>query len=398
MLQLNLATYLDSNSGAPLHPKVMEALLSFLREGQPQALLPNPSSTHTPGRAARKLVDEARLAILKSVHADSKEWDVTFCSSGTDANQTAIRSVLDPFFERGEAVHWITTTVEHSCVRVMKDYVESRGGSVSLIPVTHEGRVMTEKLSHLIQPGKTRLASLILVNNETGLTSHIQSAKSLLSTYAIPLHVDAVAGWGKTKIDLASGLIDYCALSGHKVGALSGTGVLVHRKKEKIFNPFPGNQQSGRRGGTENVLGILALGVAASTIAEQISEEEKLASLREEFESWVERELPGARINGKGPGLERVGHLMSVTFQGYEKGLSLLSALDLQGFSLSAGSACASGIPEPSPIMLALGHSRIDALNTLRISLHSGVTSQTCRNLGDALKSLLSKAKRREGA
>lgn len=398
MLQLNLATYLDSNSGAPLHPKVMEALLSFLREGSPQALLPNPSSTHTPGRAARKLVDEARISILKSVHAEGKEWDVTFCSSGTDANQTAIRTVLDPCFERGEAVHWITTTVEHSCVRVMKDYVEGRGGSVSLLPVTSAGRVRMEDLQALIQPGKTKLVSLILVNNETGLTSHIQSAHALLSPLSIPLHVDAVAGWGKAKIDLSLGMIDYCALSGHKVGALSGTGVLVHRKNEKIFNPFPGNQQSGRRGGTENVLGILALGVAATTIAEQVEEETRLADLREEFESWIERELPGAVVNGKGPDLERVGHLLSVTFTGYEKNLSLLLSLDLQGFSLSSGSACASGIPEPSPIMLALGHSKIDALNTLRISLHPGITSQTCQNLGQALKAILTKAKRREGA
>lgn len=385
--------YLDSNSGAPLHPQVVEALLSYLQAELP--LLANPSSVHSHGRGARKIVDDARHAVLKSMNANPKEWDATFCSSGTDANQTAIRTVLEPHFERGERVHWITTPLEHSCVRLMIDWVKKRGGSVSLLPVEPTGEARLAEIPKLIRPGETRLVSLLWTNNETGVTSHIPSARAFCAQAGLPLHVDAVATWGKSPIDLTAEPIDFVAVSGHKVGALSGTAVVVHRKTAVLSNPFAGTHQGGKRGGTENVIGAIALGAAAATIPEQIAEEQRLKGVREELEAWIKREIPEACINGEGAGDARTGHLLSVTFKGFNRDLSLVNQLDLAGYSVSSGSACASGLPEPSVIMLALGHSRIDALNTIRISLHSSMGADTWLRFGETLKRIIERARGR---
>jgi len=384
--------YLDSNSGAPLHPKVIEALLFYLRAELP--LLPNPSSVHAHGRSARKIVDDAKLAILNSMGASPKGWDVTFCSSGTDANQTAIRSALEPSLERGERVHWITTPLEHSCVRLMIEWVRKRGGDVSLLPVTPSGEADLDALPGLIRPGETRLVSLLWTNNETGITSHIPSALRACSAMNVPLHVDAVATWGKSRIDLGVEPVDFVAVSGHKVGALSGTGVVVARKNAFIANPFAGTHQGGKRGGTENVIGIVALGAAAATIPEQIEEEARLQGIREELEAWIKREIPEAHINGASAS-RRTGHLLSLTLRGFQKDLSLVNQLDLAGFSVSSGSACSSGLPEPSVIMLALGHSRIDALNTVRISLHPTMGHDTVLRVGETLKRIIDRARTR---
>ncbi len=391
MPQISHATYLDQNSGAPLHPLVVEALFSFLRE--PTPLLANPSSQHEAGRRARKIISDSQTSILQSLQVDTNSahpWDVTYLSSGTDANQTAIRSALEPFFERGERVHWITSPLEHSCVYSMQTWVKSRGGDVSLLPVDPEKGVRLEELEKLIRPGETRLVSLMSANNELGLTSHIQRAFLITQKERISLHTDCIASWGKEEIRLNEFSPDYLCLSAHKIGGLSGTGILVHKKSQKIWTPFLGPQQNGKRGGTENLMGILAVGVAARTVSDQVMATVKMAGMRDRLAEELKREVPGIQINGlKG---DRLGHLLHLTLPGLKRNLSLSTQCDLDGVLVSSGSACSSGSPEPSRVLIALGMSRLDALNSLRVSLGLNTDWEACLKLVQSLKRVVAHA------
>jgi len=392
MPTISHATYLDQNSGAPLHPSVVEALFLFLKDHSP--LLANPSSQHSEGRRARKLVTKSQEDIFRSLGIQpnsANDYAITFLSSGTDANQTAIRSSLEPFLKKGEKPHWILSPIEHPSVQAMVTWFESRGGEVSRLPISSEGQVRIEALESFIRP-ETRLVSVMAANNETGITSHIQSILKITQTHCIPLHTDCIALWGKSEINLLEMNPEFLCLSPYKVGGLSGLGILVHRKSAKLWNPIIGPQQGGRRGGGENLLGIFAAGIAARSIQDQIQETLKISNLRNRLEDWLVQEIPSIQINGNGPDVFRLGHVLHLTFPGYSKNLSLATQCDLEGISVSSGSACSSGAAEPSHVLLALGMNRLDALNSLRISLGLDTQWDACLKLGTALKRIISHA------
>jgi cysteine desulfurase len=392
MSLINHAIYLDQNSGAPLHPLVVEALLSFLKQ-LPAPLFGNPSSQHHEGRKARKIMGDTQEAILESLGVDplsNHPWEVTFLSSGTDANQTAIRSALEPYLNQGERVHWITSPLEHSCVYSMQEWVKSRGGEVTLVPVNSNGEVLLHEIEPLIQEGATKLISLMSSNNELGITSHIQSVLKLSKKYNIPIHTDCIASWGKSEISLKDIDPNYLCLSAHKVGGLPGTGILIHKKSQKIWSPFLGPQQGGRRGGTENLIGIYAVGVAAKTISEQIQTTQSLAQLRNRLEDWLITEVPGIQINATTA--PRLSHLLHLTIPGLGKNLSLSTKCDLDGVMVSSGSACSSGSPEPSRVLMAMGMNRMDALNSLRVSLGLNTDWDACLKFAQSLKRIVEHA------
>jgi cysteine desulfurase len=369
------ATLLDSNAGAPLHPVVREALFAFLNSGRATG---NPASLHAYGRETSALMGEAARSILKTFHVSADDWGVVFTSGGTEANQLAVRSVLAPRIERGEASAWTVSEVEHACVLDLRSEMDRRGVVVRVLKTAPSGEVDG------IDEGAegAALLSVIGVGNETGifqhdLTSHILCATTPNSENRPVYHSDFVAGWGKIDLDLSTpGAPDLVTLAGHKLGGLSGAGAIVHRKRIPV-----------RRSGTPNLAGIVALKALADHWPDLLGGSDALLPLRDEFERELRARFSSVRITGHP--LRRVPNVSSFYFPGLRKDLSLVAALDLRGFAVSAGSACASGSPEPSHVLRAMGLSDTDARNALRVSLHSGNTSGELAEFVDALAAIL---------
>jgi len=335
----------------------------------------NPSSIHWHGRQARRLLDDARYAVAKSLSAPSILVDpeqIIFTSSGSEANQLAIQSFLaesdsDSAFSISQA-HWILAPTEHDSVMQVIEWLRAHGGSVDFLPVQPSGEIEISAVWNLIKP-ETKLVSLLVANNETGvLTLPPADFISQLKSRKVRLHLDAAQLWGKMEIPTQLYAADSISFSGHKIGAPGGMGVLwVNRGM-----PFPvaggtvrGKQEKGRRGGTENLSGILGLGIAAQHVNPR-KFEETVRPLRDRLESAIARAIPGTEIHG---GTQpRIANTLNLGFAGVETD-GMVMALDLEGFSVSSGSACSSGVTEPSPVLMAMGKSRKQAMSALRISL-----------------------------
>ncbi|MEO7162557.1 MAG: aminotransferase class V-fold PLP-dependent enzyme, partial [Bdellovibrionia bacterium] len=253
-----VAIYLDSNAGAPLKPLVVEALLPYFREDC--VLIPNPSSIHGHGRLGKRAIAEAKEKIAISLGIQGSRPDLSqfhFTSSGSEANQTVIRSVLEPLLDssstqQGRSPHWITTRAEHDSNRQMIAWFESRGGRVDYLPLDSGGAPQIEVLQGLIQP-ETALISVIWINNETGVVSDIARLCEVARASHISLHLDAAQAWGKIPVDLPRLGADWVTFSGHKIGALAGIGLVWSPHAGRIRPSVWGKQDLGRRGGTENL-------------------------------------------------------------------------------------------------------------------------------------------------
>ncbi len=386
------ATYLDSNAGAPLSPCVAGALLPFLKAHS--HFIANPSSSHSHGRFAKRLLFKAREQIASSFSSQTHPEQILFTSSGTEANQLVIRSVLGPLLGNlHKKPHWITTGVEHDSVRQLISWFEGLGGKVSYLPVNEEGGIQTSSLSSLITP-ETALISVLWVNNETGVITDVPKliqARDQAGNEGkfIPLHLDAAQAWGKFPLELESLGAQFVTFSAHKIGGLAGSGAVwvpqgswieaphLAASPTSQFRPqlramILGHQEKRRRGGTENLLGAIAMGVAASQL-DPASWSTSVGILRDRLETLILDQIPGTRINGSGE--PRVANTMNLSFMGLGEGLGkgsssgIVMALDLAGYSVSSGSACASGAPEPSHVLLAMGRSRSQASSSVRVSI-----------------------------
>jgi cysteine desulfurase len=363
MLVIKAATYLDSNAGAPLRPEVVKALLPFLSQ-ENSVLIPNPSSIHIHGRSGKRALAEARERIAFSLGKSIDTEQLVFTSSGTEANQIAIRSVLETRLQKGEKPHWITTPVEHDSNLQMIAWLQERGGSVSLLPVDGSGRPQVDALPPLFRP-ETALVSVVWVNNETGVISDIPGIISQTRAQRVPLHLDAAQAWGKIPIELSSMGAQFVTFSAHKIGGLAGTGVLWLDRGNPAHPAILGKQEKGRRGGTENLLGAIAAGAAAQVL-NPTEWAERVGPLRDQLQSAICERIPGTEVNGGQ--VARVANTLNLTFAGVE-GDGLVMALDLAGYSVSSGSACASGVLEPSHVLLAMGRSKLQSMAAVRISL-----------------------------
>lgn len=367
----SLATLLDSNAGAPLHPTVREALFAFMGS---ELAVGNPSSLHGFGRAAEAFVAEAGVAILRTFRVAPGEWRVTFTSGGTEANRLAIRAGLT-----GKTnPTWAVSEVEHSSVLDLIPEMKRVGVRVLRLRPEETGAVRNTENAI----GSADLASVIGVGNETGLvqsslTSHIQSAKAPNASQRTLYHTDFIAGWGKADLDLSTpGAPDLVTITGHKLGGLAGSGAIIHRSRIEISRP-----------GTPNLVGIASLKALADRMADIRGEYARLRELRDAFERGLKDRFSRIRITGADA--ERVPNVSHFTVTGMKKDLSLVAQLDLRGFAVSAGSACASRAPTPSHVLLAMGYSEIDARNSLRVSLHPGNTSAELAAFTDALGEIL---------
>lgn len=344
------ALYLDANAGLPLKKPVQLALADFLSR-----LGPNPSSIHSFGRVQKKILAETREAILKSI-SGNRHYDVhqvLFASSGTEANQWAISSVL-----KSNAA-WITSNTEHDSVLQMRDLREP----ALLLPARPDGRIDFDALPSDLPP-EVRLLSFVLVNNETGVINDAAKAIEWAKARGVLVHIDAAQAWGKMNFSLDELRPDYLTLAGHKIGALSGIGILIKSDGAPLSPLILGKQEIGRRGGTENVIGAFSLKEAIRCLPSS-AQWADWQQLRDEVEGAICSNIPEAIVNGQGA--PRVPGTLNVCFRNIE-GESLVMALDLAGYCVSSGSACASGVLEPSHVLLAMGRSKAEALSAIRVS------------------------------
>jgi cysteine desulfurase len=349
--------YFDNNATTRVAPEVVEAMLPFLTE-----YWGNPSSAYTIGRSLAKPLEEARIRISALINADPRE--VLFTSCGTESNNTALHCALAT---RPGNRHVVTTAVEHSANLKFCNYLEKQGYEVTLLPVNEEGTLDLQELEGAIRPD-TALVSVMWANNETGILFPIAEIGAMCRQKGVLFHTDAVQAAGKIKIDVRELGVDFLSLSGHKLYAPKGIGLLYVRRHTK-FQPylFGGGQERGRRGGTENVANIIAFGRAAESAMIAIQEQDtRVRMLRDKLEAGILRAVAGSSVNGaKEP---RLPNTTNIAFRGVEaEGILLL--LDQAGICASSGSACTTGSLDPSHVLLAMGCDAARARSSVRFSL-----------------------------
>lgn len=353
--------YFDHNATTPVSAAVLEVLVPALLE-----VHGNASSIHQDGQLAKERLEQGRRQVARLLHSDSKE--LVFVSGGTEADNLAILGSLGA--GRAAAKHVITSAIEHPAILNTCRELERRGVVVSYIPVSPEGFVDPEAVGRALRP-ETALVSVMHVNNETGVIQPIEKIAAVARQAGAVMHSDGVQAAGRIPVDLPSLGVDLYSVSGHKLYAPKGVGILYVRNGTRLHpTQFGGRHEKERRAGTENVPGAIALGAAAEAAQADMREESgRLAGLRDRLEQGILASVPGSGVNG---GLApRVPNTTNIYFDGID-GEALVIALDLKGFAVSSGSACSSGAVEPSHVLLAMGLSRERARASLRFSLGRG--------------------------
>lgn len=335
--------FLDNNSTTFPAPEGVEAVLPLFGE-----IYGNPSSTHSFGQKVRHEIELARENVAKLLSCKTSE--VVFNSGATEGNNTAIYAALDGMPERK---HIITTRVEHASVLEVIRYLAEAGYRITELSVDRLGHIDLDELKNEIS-GDTALVSLMWANNETGVISPINAAGDIAKQFGALVHVDAVQAAGKLKIDLKEELaIDYLTISGHKFHGLKGAGALFVRESAP-FLPLirGGHHEDGRRAGTENAMGIVAMGAAAALVNRDLNKHvEHMKKMRDRLQGGLLAKCEDVIINGDQ--MDRLPNTLNAGFK-YIDGEALLMMLDAADIAVSAGSACQSGSMEPSHVLLAM--------------------------------------------
>jgi cysteine desulfurase len=375
--------YFDHNATTPVAPEVLEALLPLLRED-----FGNASSIHYYGQKAKQHLETARRQVAGLLHADPQE--IVFLSGGTEADNLALFGVVRN--SPRTARHVITTTIEHPAVLGACAQLEREGVEVTRVPVSSDGVVDPADIARALRP-ETVLISVMHANNELGTVQPIQAISAIAREAGVLFHSDGVQALGKIPVDVGALGVDLYSISGHKVYAPKGEGALFVRKGTPIRSvQFGGHHERDRRPGTENVPGAVALGSAAAWIAENLDREAaRLRVLRDRLEAAILARVPGSTVNGGGA--PRTPNTSNIRFEGF-RGDALLIALDLKGFAVSAGAACASGATEPSHVLTAIGLSPDGARSSLRFSLGRSNTAEQVDALIEAVAEAVSHLRR----
>ena len=367
--------YLDWNATAPMRSQAKAAML------QAMDLQGNPSSVHAEGRAARKIIEDARANIAKALGARSA--DVVFTSGGTEANALA----LTPGLRRNGdvATRLIVSAIEHSSVRSGGRFpVEN----VHTAPVTPSGVVDVGRLQSLLEKGEPALVSVMLANNETGAIQPIAEIAELVHAAHGILHVDAVQGFGKIDIDINLLGADLLSISAHKIGGPKGTGALILTERLAGFEPLvsAGGQEKGRRDGTENLPGIAAFGAAvAAHLDAGAAATARMQKLRAKLEAGLRSVTPEITIFSSD--VPRLPNTTLFSAPGMKAETAVI-AFDLEGMAVSSGSACSSGKVHASPVLTAMGVDPIKAQGAVRLSLGWDTTEAEVQYLLEAWISL----------
>ncbi|MBR1559989.1 MAG: cysteine desulfurase NifS [Clostridia bacterium] len=375
-----MRVYMDNGATTRVTEPVMAAMQPYFCE-----IFGNPSSVHGYGREARRAVEAARAQVARAIGAEPREIYFTGC--GTEADNWAIRGAAYANVKKGK--HIITTNFEHHAVLHTCKQLEKEGFEVTYLPVDEDGLVTPEQLEAAIRPDTT-LVTIMYANNEIGTVEPIPALAAVAKAKGVLFHTDAVQAIGHVAIDVKAQQIDMLSLSGHKFHAPKGIGALYLRQGVRLQQLMQGGaQERNQRPGTENLAGIVGLGVAIELATADI--EGRAARMREVRDHMIKRimdEIPYVKLNGH-PTQRMCGNV-NVSFQ-FIEGESLLLHLDLKGIAASSGSACTSGSLDPSHVLLAIGLPHEIAHGSLRLSLCEENTLEEADYVVDALVEIVAK-------
>lgn len=357
--------YADNAATTPVSKKVVDAMLPYMTEHYG-----NPSSLYSIGQTAHGAIKKAREQVAAALGADANE--IFFTSGGSEADNWAIKGAAMLGEKKGKK-HIITTKIEHHAVLHTLAALEKQGFKVTYLDVYENGICKVEDVEKAITD-ETCLVTIMYANNEIGTIQPISEIGALCKSKGVLFHTDAVQAVGHVKIDVKEQNIDMLSLSGHKFHAVKGIGALYCKKGLRLPNLIEGgSQESGRRAGTENVPGIVGLGVAITDMVEHLDENaKKVAALRDRLFEGASK-ISHSRINGDRE--KRLPGNFSMCFEGVE-GESLLLMLDMNGICASSGSACTSGSLDPSHVLLAIGLKHEVAHGSLRLSISESTTTE----------------------
>ncbi|MGA1410431.1 MAG: cysteine desulfurase NifS [Prochlorotrichaceae cyanobacterium] len=357
-----MTIYLDNNATTQVDPQVLEVMLPYFSE-----LYGNPSSMHSFGGQVGAAVQDARDKVAELLGAEPTE--IVFNSCGSEGNNTAIHAALSA---QPEKRHIVTTAVEHPAVLSVCKHLEKKGYTVTYLSVDGRGQVDLMEVEAAITGG-TALVTTMYANNETGVIFPIEQIGAIAKEMGATFHVDAVQAVGKVPINLANSTIDLLTFSGHKFHAPKGTGGLYIRRGFR-FRPFllGGHQERGRRAGTQNVPGIIALGKAAELAQAHLSNVNQESQLRDLLETQLIQLIPECQVNGGGT--DRLPNTTNIGFK-YIEGEAILLMLDREGICASSGSACTSGSLDPSHVLQAMGLPYTILHGSIRFSLSRFTTT-----------------------
>jgi cysteine desulfurase len=349
--------YLDNNATTKVADEVLEGMLPYFTQ-----LYGNPSSMHTFGGQVGQRIRDAREQVAALLGASPDE--IVFTSCGTESDNAAIHSAL---LTKPDKKHIVISRVEHPAIRALCSHLGTQGYKITELPVNKNGILDLENLENSLTPD-TAIVSLMWSNNETGVIFPVEEAARLAHDKGILFHTDAVQAVGKIPINMKNNDIDMLSISGHKLHAPKGIGVLFIRRGTK-FSPFliGGHQEKGRRGGTENAAGIVGLGKACELAAKNmVTENNRVKRLRDKLESELLKKIPQSRVNGD---IEtRLPNTTNISFE-YVEGEAILLLMNELGICASSGSACTSGSLQPSHVLRAMGVPFTMAHGSIRFSL-----------------------------
>jgi cysteine desulfurase len=358
--------YLDNNATTKVAPEVVEAMLPYLSD-----YYGNPSSMHSFGGDVAAEIKKARENIANLIGAESLD-EIIFTSCGTESDGTAIWAALE---SNPTKKHIITSRVEHPAIKNLYETLSKKGYRVTFVPVDSKGRLDLDYF-HRSLDDDTAIVSLMWANNETGVIFPVEELSREVKDRGIVFHTDAVQAAGKFPIDVKTTGVDMLSLSGHKFHGPKGIGVLYIRKGTK-FAPYMigGHQEHGRRGGTENVASIIALGKAAELATMHLADNgyESVGKLRDKLETTLLKQIPQSMVNGDRE--HRLLNTTSIAFE-YVEGEAILLMMNEHGICASSGSACTSGSLEPSHVLRAMGVPFTAAHGSIRFSLSRYTTEE----------------------
>ncbi|MBA3238159.1 MAG: cysteine desulfurase [Parachlamydiaceae bacterium] len=368
--------YLDNNATTAMDPRVLEAVVRDLQE-----TVGNPSSIHSFGQQARQKLTKARQIIATNLGV--KPQEIVFTSGGSEGANYILRGLFTP----QSPGHIITSSVEHSCIYKTVQYLETLGSPATFLSPGALGAITPEAVQQALKHS-TKLIALTAVNNETGVKTDVEAIAALAVQAKVPFLVDGVALLGKESFIIPQG-VSAMIFSGHKVHAPKGIGFVFVRSSLKLQPLLIGGEQEfGRRAGSENLSGIAGLAEAVRLLKEEVPKaQERMEALRYHLENSLLARLPNVKINGLGT---RICNTSNLCFFGVE-GETLLTALDLAGIAVSHGSACASGALEPSRVLINMGISPSEAASSLRFSLSRQTTKDEIDHCIEIVVSLVNR-------
>ncbi len=356
--------YLDNNATTAVAPEVFESMVPFLTENYG-----NPSSAYSFGKQVHAYVEQARESVADLLGTKPKQ--VVFTSCGTESDNAAIWSALQTTGKK----HIVTTSVEHSAIMNQCEYLEKNGYAVTWLPVDSQGMLTVEQVEAAIRPD-TAIVSVMWANNETGVLFPVLEIAEMCAKKGVLFHTDAVQTPGKIDLSgVGASKIDFLSLSGHKLHAPKGVGVLYVKRGVKLL-PYVmgGGQERGKRGGTENVASIVGLGRAAELAVERLKDEQvRVRALRDRFEQGLLKTLPHLYVNGNRD--NRLPNTSNLAFD-FVEAEAVLLRLDMIGICASSGSACTTGSLDPSHVLSAMGLTPARARSCVRFSFAHNNTEE----------------------